>query len=66
MSEGIGEIATAVDSINNMIVRSEDAIHTVADKSVQTALSTTDGYGRLQENEHSMDELGGIIDRFEV
>ncbi len=66
MSEGIGEIATAVDSISNMIVRSEDAIHTVADKSVQTALSTTDGYGRLQENEHSMDELGGIIDQFEV
>lgn len=66
MTTGIADISTAVDNINEMISRTEAAVHTVSEKSIRVTESTTDGYGRLQENERSMIELEGIINQFEV
>ena len=66
MTASITDISDAVENISGMIQRSEEAVHTVAEKSVRVTSSTVDGYGRLQTNEETMEELGEIINRFEV
>ncbi|MBO6108981.1 MAG: methyl-accepting chemotaxis protein, partial [Eubacterium sp.] len=66
MTDSISDISDAVENITDVINRSEEAIHSVADRSVRVTESTTDGYKRLQSNEESMDQLEGIISRFDV
>ena len=66
MTSSISEISSSVENISDMIQRSEEAVHTVAEKSVKVTTSTEEGYGRLQSNEETMEELGDIINRFEV
>lgn len=64
MTQNISDISDSVANISDMINRSEEAIHSVADKSVQVAASSTDGYRKLQTNEETMEQLGEIIHRF--
>ena len=66
MANGMSDIAEAVGNISELIRRSEEAVHTVADKSIRVTSSTTDGYEKLQNNERSVDELQDIITKFEV
>ncbi|MBQ7200010.1 MAG: methyl-accepting chemotaxis protein [Eubacterium sp.] len=64
MTQNISDISDSVANISDMINRSEDAIRSVADKSVQVATSSTDGYQKLQTNEETMGQLGDIIHQF--
>ena len=66
MASRINDISDAISSISNMISSSEDSISTVADKSLVVSTSTTEGYEKLQANEESMEQLGGIIDSFKL
>ncbi|MBO4396816.1 MAG: methyl-accepting chemotaxis protein [Eubacterium sp.] len=66
MASGMNDIADSVENINEMIHRSEEAVHTVAEKSIRVTTATTDGYEKLQNNEQSVVELENIITRFEV
>ena len=64
MNQNISDISDSVANISDMINRSEYAIRSVADKSVQVATSSTDGYQKLQTNEETMGQLGDIIHQF--
>ena len=66
MAASIVDISGSVENISDMINKSEDAVHTVAEKSVNVATSTSEGYVRLKDNEESMNQLGEIISKFEV
>ena len=66
MAASISDISGAVENISDMIGKSEDAVHTVAEKSVNVSTSTSEGYVRLKDNEESMNQLGEIISKFEV
>ncbi|MCR4605298.1 MAG: methyl-accepting chemotaxis protein [Eubacterium sp.] len=66
MAESIGEISDAISNISEVISVSEDSIQTVAEKSINVSRSTSEGYEKLQSNEESMEQLGGIIDSFKL
>ncbi len=66
MAASISDISGAVENISDVIGKSEDAVHTVAEKSVNVTTSTSEGYVRLKDNEESMNQLGEIISKFEV
>ena len=62
----IGQIVTAVEEINNMVLQSTDDINTIANKSNEAQHAMVDGCNMLQVCKKSVVALHNIVEQFHV